>query len=94
LGCAVSRALPAVARRRKKVAVVHVINCMFGRVRGVVMACGPMRAIQPWKPIKKWRIKFFLTSIFSISELAYDVGLVDEEEYNNLLWDLSGTIHL
>jgi hypothetical protein len=29
-----------------------------------------------------------------ISELAYDVGLVDEEEYNNLLWDLSGTIHL
>jgi hypothetical protein len=47
-----------------------------------------------WKPIKKWRIKFFLTSIFSISELAYDVGLVDEEEYNNLLWDLSGTIHL
>jgi hypothetical protein len=26
--------------------------------------------------------------------LAYDVGLVDEEEYNNLLWDLSGTIHL
>jgi len=26
--------------------------------------------------------------------LAFDVGLVDEEEYNNLLWDLSGTIHL
>jgi len=66
---------------------------MFGRVRGVVMDCGPMRAIQPWKPIKKWRIKFFL-NLLRLRTLAFDVGLVDEEEYNNLLWDLSGTIHL